>query len=86
MNGRTCFYKVKSSCAAPAFDVGNSTGGFDIEWIEFDESALNNSALTTVGTSTSVSANVRNSPPMTDMPPRWSAFEDGEGSSKIYKQ
>jgi len=49
-NGRTCFYAVKGSCAAPAFNV-NATGAgagtattFEVEWIEFDDSALNNSA------------------------------------------
>lgn len=86
MNGRTCFYKVKSGCSAPAFDIANVTGGYDVEWIEFDESALNDTAYVALGTATPVSATARNSPPATDMPLRWSAFEDGEGSSQIYKQ
>lgn len=82
----TCFYQVKSECGAPAFVVdGAPDSGYDIEWVEFDSSALNDTAYEAwASSSRSIDDVVRMSPPMTDMPPRWNNFADGSGSAAVY--
>ena len=77
-----------SECGAPAFMIDNSTvsGSYDIEFVEFTSAALNDDAYADVGRELSTSDAVRNSPPMTDMPPRYTNFDNGAGSAAVYMQ
>ena len=77
---------IESSCGAPAFTVDyTSSDLYDVEFVEFDSSALNDDAYVAWGTSElSTNADIQMSPPMTGMPPRNTNFADGSGSATIY--
>ena len=76
--GGSCFYVVKSSCAAPAFTVSTTAadGSYDVEFIEFTSSAIDSAAGSspTAYTVASSDATWKTTAPMTDAPPRGTRF------------
>ena len=85
--GRSCFYRVSSECAAPAFSVGTAetatNGDYEVEYIEFDGSAMstNDTVWFASDTGTSISDTARNSAPESDMPIRSTEFGSGSGAA-----
>ena len=77
-----------TGCAVPAFSVSTTLaeGTYDIEYLEFEESILNDTAFQTWGRVGSQAASARQSPPRTGMPARNSMFTNGQGSGAVYKQ
>lgn len=45
--GRNCFYAVRTACSLPAFTVSTSAAAadYEVEYVEFDSAALNNTGF-----------------------------------------